>query len=121
MRNTSEDYFYNMAAFFACIENASNTAADSISGLQTLVFKRRLDHCSILGWGDALSVSQNEHKELIHDRCIKLRRDLHSHPAEMAGVRSTFWETLYIFPSSFGIGLLNLLQFVRRLAAVERP
>lgn len=65
--------------------------------LRLVVFKRRLDHCSILGWGDALSVSQNEDKELIHDRCIKLRRDLHSHPAEMAGSDQRLGDAIY-FP-----------------------
>ena len=31
------------------------------------------------------------------------------------------WESLYIFPASFGIGLLNSSQFVGVSAAVERP
>ena len=31
------------------------------------------------------------------------------------------WESLYIFPASFGVGLLNSSQFVGVSAAVERP
>ena len=31
------------------------------------------------------------------------------------------WESLYIFPASFGVGLLNSSQFVAISAAVEKP
>ena len=31
------------------------------------------------------------------------------------------WESLYIFPASFGVGLLNSSQFVAVSAAVEKP
>ena len=31
------------------------------------------------------------------------------------------WESLYIFPASFGVGLLNSSQFVAISASVEKP
>ncbi|KAK0513525.1 hypothetical protein JMJ35_004511 [Cladonia borealis] len=104
----------NMAAFFARTENASNTVAAL--------------HITVAPVGNAIGAILGGH---IISRTKRYK--VVSIMAATTGVLSFFlilfrwrgpintWESLYIFPASFGVGLLNSSQFVAISASVEKP